>query len=72
MLFDYASFLGGPVDFTAIDYINLQLITTNPQADLRLGLIDFITTTEIPEPAALAILGLGLLGLGLVRRQRAA
>ncbi|MDE0794265.1 MAG: PEP-CTERM sorting domain-containing protein [Alphaproteobacteria bacterium] len=35
-------------------------------------MIDFIGTTEVPEPATLGILGLGLLGLGLARRKRAA
>jgi hypothetical protein len=35
-------------------------------------LIDFIATTEVPEPATLGILGLGLLGLGLARRKRVA
>ncbi|MDE0794264.1 MAG: hypothetical protein OSB76_01305 [Alphaproteobacteria bacterium] len=29
LFFAYAPFVGGPVDFTAIDYINIALVTTN-------------------------------------------
>ncbi|MFT5487313.1 MAG: hypothetical protein ACI9JL_002206 [Paracoccaceae bacterium] len=68
LLFDYASFIGGPVDFTMIDFINIELATNNAQADLRLDF--FGTTTEVAEPGVLAVLGLGLAGLGLMRRRR--
>lgn len=66
--FEYTSFIGGVVDFTMVDYINIELVTTNTQADLQLDF--FGTTTEVAEPGVLAILGLGLAGLGLVRRRR--
>lgn len=66
--FEYVNFVGGPVDFTLIDYINIELVTTNDQADLQLDF--FGTTTEVAEPGVLAVLGLGLAGLGLIRRRR--
>jgi hypothetical protein len=68
LLFEYTSFIGGPVDFTMIDSIIIGLVTTNNQADLQLDF--FGTTTEVAEPGVLAVLGLGLAGLGLVRRRR--
>lgn len=66
--FEYASFVGGPVDFTMIDFISIDLVTQNTQADLQLDF--FGTTTEMPEPTALAVIGLGLAGIGLMRRRR--
>ena len=48
--------------------INIQLTTTTTVSDLQLDF--FGTTSEIPEPAVLAILGLGLTGLGFARRFR--
>ena len=68
LFFEYTSFVGGPVDFTMIDMINIELSTTTPVSDLQLDF--FGTTTEIAEPGVLAILGLGLAGLGLARRRR--
>ncbi len=72
LLFEYSSFAGDPVDFTMIEYISIDLITTHPMADLQLAIIDFVGTTSVPEPSVLAVLGFGLIGLGLVRCKRAA
>ena len=58
--------MGGPVDFTMIDMINIELSTTTPVSDLQLDF--FGTTTEIAAPGVLAILGLS--GPGLARRRR--
>jgi hypothetical protein len=69
---------GGP-DFniggasTPGEYVlNDQSINPNGYAPPQVGSYDIaFTVTSVPEPATLGLLGLGLAGLGLVRRKRA-
>lgn len=66
---DFQSFL---LDATFTDLISVTfsgLSNTAPGGGLALD--NFDVTTGVPEPATLAILGLGLVGLGFMRRRRA-
>lgn len=69
---DFASFtaIGLGADFASAEAIELSIndMTGYADADVR---IDFIeSTTDVAEPATLALFGLGLIGLGVAQRRR--
>lgn len=72
----YASPIGGgaedwAIEFTATATEHLLRLTAERDGDDSSYAVDSIVIAAIPEPESLMLLGLGLLGLGLVRRRMA-
>lgn len=55
------------------DWEEVDIIFGGPYAGIAQVVIDTISTVaQVPEPGTLALIGLGLAGLGVIRRRRAA
>ena len=48
-----------------------RIVLTSSQFAFEVDNLAFSPTVPVPEPASIALLGMGLLGLGMVRRRRA-
>ena len=75
---NYTSLLGGQQEPTAAEYISLNLTTAYNQFAVALsgwgdkgGYVEAIQYSSVSAPSTIALLGLGLAGLGFTRRKKA-
>lgn len=67
--------VSGPSPYTSYSFTlgigtGSDTITFNGRNDPSYNTLDNVVVTETPEPASMALVGVGLLGLGLVRRKQ--
>lgn len=72
LFFDFAAFVGiGDVDLAQIDQITVQMTVDAGDAGADVGIQNIFTTTDISEPASMALVGLGAVALFARRRRQA-